>query len=216
LTHGEPTHIRRKRKDEIMGKAVMGAAAVSLDGFIADDNDDVGPLFDWLCNGEVAWSFPGSEGESHTTQASADLMRSLYRDMAANVIGRRLFDLTNGWDGKPAAGEHVFVVTHQPPTDWEHADSAPFTFVDGVEKAIAAAQEFAGDRLVDVAAGQIGSQALELGLIDQVIVNQVPVVFGSGRPFFAIGGLAKPLPLEDPTTIVRGDRVTHLVYNVMQ
>jgi dihydrofolate reductase len=199
-----------------MGKAIMGAAAVSLDGFIADDNDDVGPLFDWLGNGGVAWSLPGSEGEFHSTQASTDLMRSLYRDMAANVIGRRLFDLTNGWGGKPAAGEHVFVVTHQPPTDWEFADTAPFTFVDGVEKAIAAAQEFAGDRIVDVAAGQIGSQALKLGLIDQVVVNQVPVVFGSGRPFFATGGLAEPPRLENPTTIVRGHRVTHLVYNVMQ
>ena len=61
---------------------------------------------------------------------------------------------------------------------------------------------------------QIGSQALELGLIDQVVVNQVPVVFGSGRPFFATGGLAEPLRLENPTTIVRGDRVTHLVYDV--
>jgi dihydrofolate reductase len=60
--------------------------------------------------------------------------------VAAVVIGRRLFDLTNGWNGVPAAGEHVFVVTHQAPTDWEHADTAPFTFVDGVEKAIAAAQ----------------------------------------------------------------------------
>jgi dihydrofolate reductase len=53
----------------------------------------------------------------------ADFMRSQYRGMAAVVIGRRLFDLTNGWNGKPAAGEHVFVVTHQPPTDWEHADT---------------------------------------------------------------------------------------------
>jgi dihydrofolate reductase len=197
-----------------MGKTIMGAAAVSLDGFIADDNDGVGPLFDWLDNGDVTWSFPGSEGESRTTQASADFMLSHYRNLAANVIGRRLFDLTNGWNGKPAAGEHVFVVTHQPATDWEHADTAPFTFVDGVEKAIAAAKEFAGDRDVDVAAGQIGSQALKLGLIDQVVVNQVPVVFGSGRPFFATGGLAEPLLLENPTTIVRGDRVTHLVYDV--
>jgi hypothetical protein len=47
-----------------------------------------------------------------------------------------------------------------------------------------------------------------------VVVNQVPVVFGSGRPFFATGGLAEPLRLENPTTIVRGDRVTHLVYDV--
>jgi dihydrofolate reductase len=202
-----------KRKDEIMGKTVMGAV-VSLDGFIADDNDDVGPLFDWYGNGDVTWAFEGADYECRTTQASADFMQSHYRDLAAVVIGRRLFDLTNGWNGKPAAGEHVFVVTHRPPTDWEHADTAPFTFVDGVEKAIAAAKEFAGDRVVDVAAGQIGSQALKLGLIDQVVVNQVPVVFGSGRPFFATGGLAEPLRLENPTTIVPGDRVTHLVYDI--
>jgi hypothetical protein len=79
-----------------MGKTIMGAA-VSLDGFITDDNDRVGPLFDWYGNGDVTWSFPGSDGESRSTQASADFMRSQYRDMAANVIGRRLFDLTNGW-----------------------------------------------------------------------------------------------------------------------
>jgi hypothetical protein len=107
-----------------MGKTVMGAV-VSLDGFIADDNDAVGPLFDWLANGDVTWSFPGSDDEFRTTQASADFMRSYYRDVAAVVIGRRLFDMTNGWNGKPAAGEHVFVVTHQPPTDWEHADRQP-------------------------------------------------------------------------------------------
>lgn len=196
-----------------MGKTFM-AAVVSLDGFIADDNDGVGPLFDWYGNGEVTWSYPGSDDESRTTQASADFMRSLYRDVAAVVIGRRLFDMTNGWNGTPAAGEHVFVVTHQPPTNWEHADTAPFTFIDGVQNAIAAAKQFAGDRVVDVSGGQIGSQALTLGLIDQVVVNQVPVIFGSGRPFFATGALAEPLRLGNPTTIVPGDRVTHLIYDV--
>jgi dihydrofolate reductase len=181
-----------------MGKTIMGVAAVSLDGFIADDNDDVGPLFDWLGSGDVGWSLAGSDDEALSSRASADFMTSHYANTAANVIGRRLFDLTNGWDGKPAAYEHVFVVTHQPPTDWEHFGTAPFTFVDGVE----------------VAGGQIGTQALQLGLIDQVVVNLVPVVFGSGRPFFATGALPEPLRLENPTTIVQGDRVTHLVYDV--
>jgi hypothetical protein len=102
-----------------VGKTILGAV-VSLDGFMADDDDGVGPLFDWLGNGDVAWSFPGSDGVSRTTQASADFMLDLYGDMAANVIGRRVFDLTNGWNGKPAAGEHVFVVTHRPPTDWDY------------------------------------------------------------------------------------------------
>jgi dihydrofolate reductase len=191
----------------------MGAV-VSLDGFIADDNDDVGPLFDWYGNGDVAWSFPGSDGELRTTQASSDFMLNLYNDIAVVVIGRRLFDMTNGWDGKPAAGEHVFVVTHQPPQNWEHAGTAPFTFVDGVEQAISAAGEYAGDRIVDVAAGEIGGQALRLGLIDQVVLNLVPVVFGSGRPYFATGPLAEPILFDDPAQIVQGDRVTHLVYDV--
>jgi dihydrofolate reductase len=196
-----------------MGKTVM-TAVVSLDGFIADEEDRVGPLFDWFGNGDVEWSYPGGEGVSRTTQPSADFMRAQYRDLAAIVVGRRLFDLTNGWGGKPPGGEHVFVVTHEPPPDWEYADTAPFTFVGGVEEAIAAAREFAGDGTVDVAAGEIGGQALKLGLIDQVLFNQVPLVFGSGRPFFATGALAEPLRLENPSAIVPGDRVTHLLFDV--
>jgi dihydrofolate reductase len=196
-----------------MGRTIM-AAVVSLDGFIADDADGVGPLFDWYGNGDVAWSFPGTDDQCRTTQASADFMLDLYRDIGAVVIGRRLFDLTNGWHGKPAAGDHVFVVTHEPPADWEFAGTAPFTFVDGVAEAIGAAQEFAGDRLVDVAGGQVGGQALRLGLVDQAVVHLVPVVFGSGRPFFATGALERPVLFADPARIVQGDRVTHLLYDV--
>ena len=86
----------RKRKDERMGKTIMGVAAVSLDGFIADDNDGINPLFNWLGSGDVTWSIPGIEHEFRTTQASADFQQSHYRDVAAAIIGRRLFDLTNG------------------------------------------------------------------------------------------------------------------------
>jgi dihydrofolate reductase len=198
-----------------MGKTIMNVAAVSLDGFIADDNDGIEPLFNWLDNGDITWSIPGVEHEFRSTQASADFMQSHYRDVAAAIIGRRLFDVTNGWNGKiECPGEHVFVVTHQPPTAWEYANTAPFTFVDGVEKAFAAAKAFAGDRDVYVFSGQIGSQALKLGLIDQIVINQVPVVMGSGRPFFAIGSLIEPLRLENPSMVVRGDRVIHLVYDV--
>jgi hypothetical protein len=57
-----------------MGTTIMGAV-VSLDGYIADDSDGVGPLFDWYSNGEVRWAFEGSDDESRTTQASADFMR---------------------------------------------------------------------------------------------------------------------------------------------
>jgi hypothetical protein len=76
----------------------------------------------------------------------ADYLRTAWGNIGAAVIGRRLFDLTNGWGGRPAIGEAVFVVTHQAPGDWSQPD-APFTFVtDGLRSAIPQAQVFAGHR----------------------------------------------------------------------
>lgn len=110
-----------------MGKTIMGAV-VSLDGYIAMDNDDVGPLFDWYGNGDVEWKWSeDQEDPCRSTEASRDFVQAVYPRIGAVVIGRRLFDETNGWGGVPAAGDHVFVVTHAPPTDWEFADTAPFT-----------------------------------------------------------------------------------------
>ena len=199
-----------------MGRTIMGAV-VSLDGYMAYDNDEVGPLFDWFGNGDAEWRWSDTQEEPlRTTQASKDFMQEVYSQIGAVVIGRRLFDLTDGWGGIPAAGDHVFVVTHTQPTDWKYADTAPFTFVTtGIEAAITQAREFAGpDRNVDVAAGQIGGQALRLGLIDQIVMNLVPVIFGSGRPFFAAMGPGTTITLSNPSRIAQGNRVTHLLYDV--
>src|SRR4029453_2255535 len=100
-----------------MGHTIMGAV-VSLDGYIAGDNDDVGPLFDWYGNGDVEWKFSEDQQQpSRPTQASKEFMQEGSPRIGAVVIGRRLFDHTDGWGGVPAAGDHVFVVTHKPPTD---------------------------------------------------------------------------------------------------
>jgi dihydrofolate reductase len=188
-------------------------AVASADGFIARPDGDIGPLFDWLEIGDMAWEWNG--GELRTAQASKDFIQAVYSEIGAMVVGRFVFDQTNGWDGQAVAGDHVFVVTHEAPADWEFADTAPFTFVtDGVESAIARAREVAGDRIVDVAAGNVGGQALRLGLIDQVVMNVVPVVFGGGRPFF--GGATGEVTLANPSLVAQGDRVTHLLYDVPQ
>lgn len=195
-----------------MGRAIM-FAAVSLDGYIAREDDSVGPLFDWYGNGDVPVTFSDESRVFHTTAETAEFLRSTAPRMAAGVFGRRLFDHTNGWEGVPPNGEHGFVVTHEVPTDWPHLGSAPFTFVtDGVRSAVEQAKAFAGDRDISVAAGDVGGQALREGLVDQVVVNLVPVVLGSGRPYFGSGGSPEVL-LEDPR-IVQGRRVTHLVYDV--
>ena len=199
-----------------MNKTIMGCAAVSVDGYIAYDDGQIGSLFDWMTIGDVEWKWTESDPYSlRSTQASKDFMQSVYTDIGAVIMGRNTFDQTNGWDGVPASGDHVFVVTHQVPTDWEHMGTAPFTFVtDGVESAIKQARDFCGDRIVDVAAGQIGGQALRLGLIDQIVMNVVPVVFGGGRPFFGDLQPDDGVTLGNPSRVACGDRVTHLLYDV--
>jgi dihydrofolate reductase len=193
-----------------MGKIVT-QASTSLDGYIADMHDQVGPLFDWYSNGEVEFS-PNPGLVFHVSQASADYLATAWSNIGAEVTGRHLFDLTNGWGGRPPVGAHVFVVTHEPPHDWPHPD-APFTFItDGLESALAKAQEFAGDREVSFNAGSLAGQALRASLLDDVRIDLVPVIFGSGVRFF--GDYEGPhLLLNDPE-IVEGDRVTHLHYRI--
>jgi dihydrofolate reductase len=171
-------------------------------------NDQAGPLFDWYYNGNAAVT--GTD--FRTSPASAEYLRAAWSAVGADVIGRRLFDLTNGWNGRPAVADAVFVVTHQPPAYWPYPD-APFTFVtDGLHSAIAQAQAIAGDRDVSITPGNIAGQAFQAGLIDEIRVDLVPVVFGAGVRYF--GDYAgSPLLLDDPQ-IVQGDRVTHLHYRL--
>ena len=181
---------------------------VSVDGYIADVNDEVGPLFEWYRNGEVPLT---EDGGLTISRASFAYVRPMWDSIGSMVIGRHLFDLTNGWEGRPPAGEHVVVVTHRPKPEGWHPE-ASYHFIGDVAEAVAKAQELAGDRLVAVAAGDVGGQALALGLVDQVAMDVVPVVFGSGKRYF--GAIDGQHLLEDPDVVIRGDRVLHLRYRV--
>jgi dihydrofolate reductase len=191
---------------------------VSVDGFIADRADGVGPLFDWYFNGTD--ELPAGplqyrpRGGYRPAGPSAEVLGETWRQIGATIIGRRLFDLTDGWGGKPAVGDRVFVVTRRDPGDWPaRYPDAPFEFVtDGLEAAVKRAKEFAGDRDVSITAGNLAGQALLAGLVDQIDMHVVPVVFGTGVRFF--GEHEVPQTLLGNPKIVAGDRVTHLQYNV--
>jgi hypothetical protein len=78
---------------------------------------------------------------------------------------------------------------------------------------MAKAQALVGDGEIGVTAGDIGGQALALGLVDYVAIDIVPVVCGGGKPYF--GSLAAGhLMLDDPDVVIQGDRVLHLRYPV--
>ena len=192
---------------------------MSLDGFIADDNDGVGPLHEWYFNGDVpitdnrdgSFDHSGTGALFKVSRASAEYVRSMWESIGVIVMGRRLFDLTNGWEGDPPAGEHVVVVSHRPKPEGWHPE-APYHFVDDVTAAIATAQELAGERVIGVNAGVVGSQILAAGLVDEVAVDVVPVVFGSGKPYFA--GIEGQRLLDDPHLVLQGERVLHLLFKV--
>jgi dihydrofolate reductase len=195
-----------------MGK-VIASASMSLDGYIAKDDNSIGRLFDWYQNGDVEFPTATEHITFHLSRQSAEYWRHWVSELGALVCGRTLFDFTDGWGGRHTMDVPVVVVTHQVPTGWVEAHpGAPFHFVtDGVEAAVAKAQAIAGNGTVAVAAGTVAGQCLELGLLDEVAIDLVPVVMGKGRPFF--GSLAiKDVPLGDPTVCIQGDRVTHLVF----
>src|SRR5262249_24734159 len=124
-------------------------SSVSVDGFVADEHDQPGPLFDWLSSGDVPLD---ESGEVKVSQTPYGYARPSGDQMGVRTGGRHVFDMTDGWDGKPPGGiDHVVVVTHRGrPGGWD--PEAPFHFVDGVEAAVARAQELSGDRVVEVAA----------------------------------------------------------------
>jgi dihydrofolate reductase len=190
---------------------------VSVDGFIADEKDGVGPLHDWYFSGDT----PITDDQQHdhsgvgnrfkVSRASAEYVRSMWESIGTIVMGRHLFDLVNGWEGRPPAGDHVVVVSHRPKPQGWHPE-ASYHFVEGVTAAIDKAQELAGERTVAVNAGDVGGQILAAGLVDEVAMDVVPVVFGSGKRFF--GGVDGQHLLEDPDVVIQGDRVLHLKFKV--
>jgi dihydrofolate reductase len=196
---------------------VYTGASMSLDGYIAGPNETgFDQLFKWMSNGDVALPTSKPEMTFQLTEVSAQHVRGMIETAGALVVGRRLFDLTNGWGGNHPMGVPVVVLTHSVPDGWPR-EGAPFTFVtEGIEQAIETAKAIAKDRGEDKAVGVNGGtmarQALDAGLIDEIWVELVPVLLGGGTPF--LDQLQHvPVELDDPT-IQQGTGVTHLRYRV--
>jgi dihydrofolate reductase len=202
---------RDTEEDHLMAK-VIASLTMSLDGFIAQVDDNPGPIFDWYESGDTEFRWPGMGMVSHVGPASARLLRRTIAEAGALVVGRRVYDYTHGWGGDHPVHVPLFLVTHRPPTSWPTPD-APFTAVTaGVPAAIKQAAAAAGDKTVALAGPSIVQQALSANLVDEIAVDLAPVVLGQGIPFFGplTGG---PLLLDDPE-VVTSHRVTHLRYRV--
>ncbi|HVV75897.1 MAG TPA: dihydrofolate reductase family protein [Mycobacteriales bacterium] len=191
---------------------VLTHMCMSLDGFIAQPDDDPAELFDWYWGGEVVVPSAQENMSFSVDAASAVMIHELTSGCGALVAGRRLFDQTDGWGDNHPAGAPVVVVTHREPPDKADQRFPRTTFTSSVEEAIARAKEIAGDKFVTIASADIIQQALNLRLVDEVCVSQVPVLFGAGIRHFGelVGG---HILLDDPA-IVQGRRALHLRYPV--
>src|SRR3954468_496377 len=191
---------------------VLTHMCMSLDGFVAQPDDNPAELFDWYWNGDVVVPSAQESMSFSVDAASATMLRELISDCGALVCGRRLFDQSDGWGDDHPVGAPVVVVTHRPPPD-DAAERFPrTTFTRSVEAGIAAAKEIAGDRFVTIASADIIQQALNLSLFDELCISQVPALFGRGVRYF--GELVGDhVMLEDPV-VVQGTRALHLRYPV--
>jgi dihydrofolate reductase len=196
-----------------MSKVYTGAS-MSLDGYISGPNESgFEHLFQWYGNGDVEVPTAKPDMTMRMTPVSVAHLREVWDMSGALVVGRKLFDYTNGWEGLHPMGIPVVVLTHSVPDGWER-EGEHFTFVsDGIEGAIEKAKELAGDKVVGLNGGTIASQALSARLLDEVWVDLVPVLLGDGTRFFdQLEGA--PFTLEGPVSVTEGVDVTHLRYKV--
>ena len=204
-----------------MGK-VATWLSMSLDGFIAGPNDGPGSplgdegerLFAWYSGGNTEYRLPGTDMVLRISPQSADLLREAHSKMGAFVTGRRTFDMTNGWDGRPPLDVPTFVVTHSVPRDWGY-DGSPFTFVTkGVESAVEQARAVAGEKDVAVGNASIAQQCIRAGLLDEIHIDLVPILLKGGIRLFDHLGEGQ-IELES-TQVIEGAGVTHLTFRVVK
>lgn len=191
---------------------VLTHMCMSLDGFVAQPDDDPAELFDWYSSGDVVVPSAQASMTFSVDAASAPMLREIISGCGAVIAGRRLFDLTDGWGDNHPAGAPVVVVSHRPPPPGAAQRFPRTTFSGSVVEAIDAAKQIAAERFVTIASADIIHQALNLGLVDEVCVSLVPVLFGSGVRCFGelVGG---HVMLEDPV-VIEGTRALHLRYAV--
>lgn len=194
-----------------MSKVIAGFS-MSLDGFVADPDDGVEHVFKWYSAGGTDAEVMTGDHATGMTRGAADFIEEAGRGAGVLVTARRTFDIAHAWGGKHPMDVPMVVVTHRVPQEWVNREGSPFTFVtEGVPQAIDVAREIAGDKGVVVGAPSVTQQCLQLGLLDAIHIDLVPVVLGSGIRLF--DHLTKPVELL-VTEASGNPHITHITYRV--
>jgi dihydrofolate reductase len=183
--------------------------SMSLDGYIAGPNDGPGnPGGD--CFMRLHEWFVTPDGDFYRPSGPAGQFIDEIDAAGAVLAGRRTVEQVDHWGGNHH-GVPIFVPSHRPPGP-SVADYPLVTYVpDGIASAMAQAKAAAGDRDVMVHGAYTAQRALEAGVLDELQIHQIPVLFGGGRRLFEV------LPSRVELEIVRvidTPEATHIRYRV--
>ena len=192
---------------------VFSAHAVSVDGYITGRDPGAGRglgdatmLFDWYFDGDTpSQVFDGFR----LSGPSARVFDALAARVGAVVAGRNTYEDSDHFGGGgPHPTARLLVLSHRPAPEMTERQTLVTT---GIQDAVAAAREAAGDKDVGLMGGGVVTEALKAGLVDEVILHQVPILLGGGRPFFqTLPGHVRLRLLQ----AVPAPGVTHLHYEV--
>jgi dihydrofolate reductase len=194
---------------------VTAGITISLDGYITGPNDGPGRglgeggerLHYWVFGGP--WSYD-EEPRGEATGADKELLDGAFARVGAVIGGRNTYEAAGAWGGTNPFGVPFFVVTHR--TDDAPTD-AGFTFVNGVDEAIAQAREVADGKDVSVMGGaKVIRQALRAGYVEELSISIAPVVLGGGKRLFE--DFDQTVSLEH-VRLLQSPFATHITYRVV-
>ena len=190
--------------------------SMSLDGYIAGPNDQPGnPGGDDFMRLHEWYGFASEAAPTAETVDASGVGRQFLdeiKETGAVLSGRNTVEQVDHWDGDHHDGVPIFVPSHRPPGP-SVAKYPLVTYVtDGIVRAMAKAKAAAGDRNVLVHGAYTAQVALAAGVLDELQIHQVPVLFGGGRRLFEV------LPGRVELEIVRvidTPQATHIRYRVV-
>ena len=185
--------------------------SMSLDGYIAGPNDELGNGLGDDGDRLHQWGVT-PDGELFRPSGPAGDLIDEMNATGAVLVGRRTAELVDHWGGDHhGRGVPIFVPSHRPPGP-SAANYPLVTYVtDGIASAMAQAKAAAGDRNVMVHGAYTAQRALEAGVLDEMQIHQIPVLLGGGRRLFEV------LPSRVELEIVRvidTPEATHIRYRV--
>lgn len=195
---------------------VLAGITTSLDGYTTGPNDGPGcglgeggeRLHYWVFGGP--WTYD-DEPSREATGVDKAFLDGMFERVGAVVGGRGTYEAAEAWGGKNPWELPFFIVTHRP--DDQPAD-AGFTFVNGLDEAIARAREAPSDKDVHVMGGaDLIRQALRSGAVDELTISLAPVVLGGGKRLFE--GFDASFDLER-IGLLQSPFATHITYRVVR